>query len=372
MLHKLLRAFITILGTMAIPGMLMLMQVMYQYIRGRDLFYGQPAWAPIVVYMVAGFVSGLIFFFWSNNLAQTMEKAIGRLKTKLNDAPSLTLLSGGIGLIIGLIVAALFSIVIGLIPIAWVSVPLIIIFYIIFGYLGATIGIERRSDVAEYFSKTFFGRNVQVEECVAIRPKILDTSIIIDGRIFDVLKTGVLEGEIIVPSFVLQDLQRIADSDDTMKRSRGRRGLHILERMQSELAQPIQVVDKEYENTHDVDVKVIKLARDMGGEVITTDFSLNKVASVQDIPVFNINELANALKPNLAAGETLRLRIVRDGKEPNQGIGYLDDGTMIVVEGASGMVDSEVDVCVTSVLQTAAGRMIFAKIHDEPGLQRNR
>ena len=196
----------------------------------------------------------------------------------------------------------------------------------------------------------------------AARPKVLDTSVIIDGRIADICQTGMLEGQIIVPAFVLAELRHIADSADSLKRNRGRRGLDILNRMQKEQNIPIKVVDTDYEDIAEVDAKLIKLAYDMGGVVVTNDYNLNKVAGVQRVPVFNINELANALKPVVLPGEEMTVNIVKEGKEVGQGVGYLNDGTMIVVDGGRRFVGEDVDVIVTSALQTAAGRLIFAQL----------
>lgn len=361
MLHTLLRAFFTILGAMAIPGVVMLIQVLYQYINGTDFFADLPAWAPLVIYLTSGCVSACVFYFLSNSLASAVGAALERMKHTLNDTPSISLLSGGIGLIIGLIVAALFSVVIGLIPLVWVSVPLTIIFYIIFGYLGTSIGLDRRRDLSAFMTNMLALRSRDEERQLPARPKILDASAVIDGRIFDVARAGCLEGEIVVPGFILRELQRLADSEDPLRRSRGRRGLSLIEEMRQSGQVPVTIAQKEYENAHDVDVMVVKLARDLAGEIVTTDYSLNKVASVQDIPVYNVNDLANALKPILAVGERIEVTIVRNGREQNQGIGYLDDGTMIVVEGAAGRLHETLPATVTSVLQTSAGRLIFAE-----------
>ena len=360
MLHQLLRAFITILGTMAIPGIVMLIQTLSNYVRGTDLFAALPPWAPIVIYLLSGCASACIFYWLSNRLAYTIESGIARMKQMLNEAPSMSLLAGGIGLIIGLIVAALFSVVIGLSPLAWVSVPLTIIFYIIFGYLGATIGLERRRDVADFISDTLAGKSREEEREGKASPKILDASAIIDGRIFDVIRTGFLGGEIVVPAFILTSLQHLADSEDELKRVRGRRGLDLLTTLQQTC--PVTIPDNDYPQTEDTDVKIVKLAKELGGKIITTDYSLNKVASVQDITVLNINDLANALKPVFSSGEQLTVRIVRAGREEGQGIAYLEDGTMIVVDGGAGKDGETVTCIVTSVLQTSAGRLVFAKL----------
>ncbi|MBD5560077.1 MAG: hypothetical protein HDQ87_06965 [Clostridia bacterium] len=361
LLHTLLRAFFTILGAMAIPGVVMLIQVLYEYLRGADLFANLPAWAPLVIYMTCGCGSALVFYYLSNSLAAAVEAGLKRMKKTLDDTPSISLLSGGIGLIIGLIVAALFSVVIGLIPIVWVSVPLTIIFYIIFGYLGTSIGLDRRRDVSAFMANMLLVRSQDDERHPKAPPKILDASAVIDGRIFDVARVGCLDGEIVVPGFVLRELQRLADADDPLRRSRGRRGLDLLEDMRRDGSVPVTISSQEYEGVRDVDVMVVKLARDLDGEIVTTDYSLNKVASVQDIPVYNVNDLANALKPILHAGEQISVMIVRNGREEGQGVGYLDDGTMIIVEGAQDRLRETLPVVVTSVLQTSAGRLIFGR-----------
>jgi len=236
--------------------------------------------------------------------------------------------------------------------------------YLVFGSIGLSMGVRRRFDFTAFLHARKSGKGTEARKETGgyISPKILDTSVIIDGRILDICKTGMFEGDIVVPEFVLKELQRIADSSDSMKRTRGRRGLDILGSMQKELKNSVKITDADYEDVPEVDIKLLKLAKDLGGKVVTNDYNLNKVAAVQDVPVFNINELANAVKPILMAGEEMKVTIVKDGKEASQGVAYLDDGTMIVVEGAKGREGETLDVSVTSVLQTAAGRMIFAKI----------
>lgn len=191
--------------------------------------------------------------------------------------------------------------------------------------------------------------------------KILDTSVIIDGRIADICATGFLEGRLIVPRFVLEELQHIADSSDILKRNRGRRGLDILNKMQKEFGMQMEIISDNQNEEIEVDAKLVHLAKRVNGKVITNDYNLNKVAELQGVSVLNINELANALKPVVLPGEEMNVQVIKDGKESGQGIGYLDDGTMIVIDGGKRFIGEEVEVLVTSVLQTAAGRMIFAK-----------
>jgi uncharacterized protein YacL len=202
----------------------------------------------------------------------------------------------------------------------------------------------------------------------AMKPKILDTSVIIDGRIADICQSGFLEGPLVIPAFVLEELRHIADSADVLKRNRGRRGLDILNRIQKE-QNSVQIYEREVDPNLEVDSKLLKLAKILDGKVVTNDFNLNKVAELQGVPVLNINELANAVKPVVLPGEEMVVHVIKDGKESGQGIGYLDDGTMIVVDGGRKFIGQTVAVLVTSVLQTAAGRMIFAKLKAQAGME---
>ena len=192
-------------------------------------------------------------------------------------------------------------------------------------------------------------------------PKVLDTSVIIDGRILDIGRTGFLEGELVVPGFVLTELRHIADSADSLRRVRGRRGLDVLQKMQEDFSCPVRIEEQDEDEEAEVDVKLLRLARKIGGAVMTNDYNLNKVAGVTGVPVLNINDLAGALRPQVLPGEDMNVHIVREGKEPGQGVAYLDDGTMVVIENGRRLVGETVDAEVTTVLQTSAGRMIFAR-----------
>ena len=245
--------------------------------------------------------------------------------------------------------------------------------YLLFGYLGTTLGMKRWRElnfawVRRLQQQTERGAGgpdaVPASERGGAQPKVLDTSVIIDGRIFDLCKTGFLEGTLILPNFVLKELRHISDSSDALKRNRGRRGLDVLARIQQELRVPVTVDEQDFPDVEEVDVKLLKLAKLRDGCVLTTDYNLNKVAGVSGIQVLNINDLANALKPVALPGEEMEVLIVKEGKEQNQGVGYLDDGTMIVVEGGKQAIGQTVTVSVTSVLQTSAGRMIFAKMQE--------
>lgn len=361
MFFKLLRILISAVGFMIGPGVLWLCESISRYFFQVDFLRVLPSWGVLLIYVASGVLSGLILLALSKKIALAIEQKTKSMEKTLSAASSYTLLSGAIGLIIGLVIAALISNIIGLIPIAWISVPLTIAVYLIFGYLGMSTGVKRRGDL-QNFSQNKKMRSPESKKDGLIHPKILDTSVIIDGRIYDICKTGIVEGELIIPEFVLVELRHIADSEDSMKRTKGRRGLDVLNKIQRKLTIPVRVVNNDYEDILEVDAKLLKLTKEMEGVLVTNDYNLNKVAAVQNVPVFNINELANAVKPILMAGEELQVTIVKEGKEASQGIAYLDDGTMIVVEGAKGMVDQTMNVVVTSILQTAAGRMIFAKI----------
>ena len=235
--------------------------------------------------------------------------------------------------------------------------------YIFLGYLGILVATRKGKDILQIFTaKKGTGTKTKGKGNDAT-PKILDTSVIIDGRIADIMKTGFIEGNIVIPEFVLVELRHIADSSDGLKRNRGRRGLDILNRIQSEYGIEIYntVAEKSLDEIPEVDVKLLKLAQIMNGKVVTNDFNLNKVATIKGVEVLNINELANTLKPVVLPGEDMTLFLVKEGKESNQAVAYLDDGTMIVVEEGRKFIGQTINVTVTSVLQTAAGRMIFAK-----------
>jgi len=230
----------------------------------------------------------------------------------------------------------------------------------VFGYGGLLIGLSRGKaiSVAAIF-RLFRGQGM--EEHL----KILDTSVIIDGRIADVCETGFLEGVFILPQFILQELQHIADASDTMKRARGRRGLDILHKIQKMSRITVRIVDEDFPKIKEVDAKLVALAKLLNAKVITNDFNLNKVAELQGVSVLNINELANSLKPVVLPGEAMKVFILKEGKEYNQGVAYLDDGTMVVVENGRRLIGKNSDVTVTSVLQTTAGRMIFSKLKED-------
>ncbi|MDD4899490.1 MAG: TRAM domain-containing protein [Candidatus Omnitrophica bacterium] len=263
------------------------------------------------------------------------------------------------GLILGLIMSKLVSEAFATTQISPSSFALIkIILTLIFCYLGMSIGLRGKDEFNLIIPYVRMRRQDQTEEIV-----LLDTSVIIDGRIIDIMKTKFLEGKIVVPRFVLKELQQIADSTDPIKRQRGRRGLEILHAIQKEAGQQgITLHEEELPEVAEVDAKLVKLGKLLNAKVLTVDFNLNRVASLQGVKILNINELANALKPVVFPGEEMQIKLLKEGKEHNQAVGYLDDGTMVVVEDARRLLGQEVKVTVTSVLQTQAGRMIFTKL----------
>jgi len=300
-------------------------------------------WAPW-----AGSLAGLLFAL----AALSVEKLIKHIPIKV-------IFGGTIGLVAGLSIAKLISFTFTGLENTTIRVAIYVILSCIFGYIGMVLGSikieELRIPNWPWFSRGSFRGG---------QGKILDTSVIIDGRIADIVETGFLSGTLIIPQFVLQELQHIADSPDQTRRVRGRRGLDVIRRLQQEDLADVRIEQQDFDNLNDVDAKLVALALRLNAKVVTNDYNLAKVAEVQGIRVLNINQLANALKPVVLPGEILRLQILKEGKEQGQGIAYLEDGTMVVVENASRYLGREVEVSVTSILQTTAGRLIFTTLKD--------
>ena len=285
------------------------------------------------------------------------------LESILRRVPTRTVFFGMLGLGVGVIVAGLINLITGplflgdtAVLLVWQSTTVLIL-----GYLGLIYG----SRMAEEFHKQQKPGEATEVPTIERNNKILDTSVIIDGRIADLCETGFLEGIFIIPQFILQELQHIADSPDSLKRARGRRGLDILHRIQNMVDIKVKIVEDDFPNIKQVDSKIVALAKKLDAKVVTNDLNLNKVAGLQGVTVLNINELSNALKPVVLPGETMRVFVLKEGKESGQGVAYLDDGTMIVVDDARKFIGKNVDVIVTSVLQTTAGRMIFTRLRED-------
>src|SRR5437588_1743394 len=271
------------------------------------------------------------------------------------------LIGAAIGSVLGIIGAYLFALGIrSSVPPGNTQSFLQILVMLLMAYVGLIVGANKGELLNLAALGGIFGGEKQTKKSY----KILDTSVIIDGRIADIAETGFLDGTIVTPQFVLRELQLVADSADSLKRNRGRRGLDILQRLQKVATLQIQIVEDDFPAVREVDLKLIELAKVYEGKIITNDFNLNKVAQLQGVQVLNINELANSLKPIVLPGETMKVFILKEGKEYNQGVAYLDDGTMVVVDNARKMIGKNIDISVTSVLQTTAGKMIFGKFDE--------
>ncbi len=287
----------------------------------------------------------------------------GRIVNHLFKMPLQDIVCAVLGLIIGLVIASLLNGVVGKIPV--IGEYFAVLSLLFFSYIGMVVAYRKRSEFMSLFNwRAWQTKNsgAGLPQAVVNDKKILDTNVIIDGRIADICRSGFLEGQLLVPNFVLDELRHIADLSDVLRRNRGRRGLDILNRMQKEMPGRIEIVEVDYPEIAEVDNKLLRMAQDFKCQVITNDYNLGKVAQVQGVKILNINELADALRAVWLPGETISVNIVQAGKEPNQGLAFLDDGTMIVVENGRQHIGQQMAVEVSSVLQTSAGRMIFARI----------
>lgn len=390
MLDKVLRFFIV--AVMAVAGAALmqpasptLTQFIGTEILKTDMGLFRMTLAGLLCILAGAALGALVGSLTASYLISTLKRFSAWVETQLNKMPIHDVLAGAIGLSLGLILATLLGGAFSRIPIVGNYLP--VVFAIVFGYLGIRITMTKREEIADMFSfiPRFFkdvlkAREVRQEPAPTPIPeplpeiktempetgedkryKLLDTSAIIDGRIADVIDSGFLEGTLLIPVFVLEELQRIADSADALKRVRGRRGLDILQKIRSEAKLAVEIDSRDFDDIAEVDSKLVRLGQLVGGKIVTNDYNLNKVSELQGVPVLNVNELANAVKPVVVPGESMRVTVVKDGKEQGQGVAYLDDGTMIVIEGGHRHLNQNIDVEVTSALQTAAGRMIFAK-----------
>ncbi len=329
----------------------------------KQLFFVIPT--VIVIFAGIGFLLGgiflkVIYFFTS------------WAETALAGVPVSDILVGLVGLIIGLIIAALLSFSFSDLPGVGSYLPVLL--SVVFGYMGLSIALRKKEEIQRFFSGisrlremiTDKFKKAKQEECVDSPEssiKILDTSVIIDGRLVDIVRTGFLEGLLVVPRFVLVELQRIADSTDPIKRSRGRRGLEILRKLREMPNSCVIIDDTSLKSlgVDNVDEGLVKLAEKLSASILTTDYNLNNIAQIEGIKVLNVNELSNALKPVVVPGEELEIEVLREGKEPRQGVGYMEDGTMVVVEDGVSYIGKRITIVVTSILQTPAGRIVFGK-----------
>lgn len=374
MIYRILRYVIAILvGTAAYVGMDSLAPIIDPYLVSQFESFGDMSLtiARIAV-LIVGTLLGLVIGYLISSFILKQGLVIAkRLERILTHIPNQELIAGTIGLLFGLIIANLIGVAFNQVPIIGPYIPIIL--SAIFGYSGLKIMARKGPEMYNNYVQQWSGEgpkktsrfkmfSTHKSDKTTSTPKLLDTSVIIDGRIKELCNTGFIEGPLMVPLFVLNELQIISDSADATKRNRGRRGLDILKEMQDANKVAIEVIEDDYDDLTEVDSKLMRLALDKQWKLMTNDFNLNKVARVQGIEVLNLNELANVLKPALIAGEWIRVQIMKEGKEVHQGVAYLDDGTMIVVEDGKPYVGQTVEVMVTSILQTSAGRMIFARV----------
>ena len=374
MIYRILRYVIAILvGTAAYVGMDSLAPIIDPYLVSQFESFGDMSLtiARISVLILGTLLGVIIGYLISSFILKQGLVIAKRLERILTHIPNQELIAGTIGLLFGLIIANLIGVAFNQVPIIGPYIPIIL--SAIFGYSGLKIMARKGPEMYYNYVQQWGGEGTKKtsrfkmfsnhkSDKTTSTPKLLDTSVIIDGRIKELCNTGFIEGPLMVPLFVLNELQIISDSADATKRNRGRRGLDILKEMQDANKVAIEVVEDDYDDLTEVDSKLMRLALDKQWKLMTNDFNLNKVARVQGIEVLNLNELANVLKPALIAGEWIRVQIMKEGKEIHQGVAYLDDGTMIVVEDGKPYVGQTVEVMVTSILQTSAGRMIFARV----------
>ncbi len=356
MISKIVRAIVTVIGVLFGVGIVAVLDSL-----------GLVEKIPVnflIIYAIFGIIFGLLLFLLTPKLKRLGMRVSNLFESELLKFQANDIITGALGLIIGLVIAFLISQPLYNLNVPYLGTAVSAIIYLLFGYLGITIATRKKDELANTLASRSnpTSRSSKGSRSKGRSPcKILDTSVIIDGRIADICKTGFIEGTLVIPEFVLNELQHIADSADALKRNRGRRGLDILNKLQNEQIIDVRIESKDFPGNHEVDSKLLKLAEFLDGVVLTNDYNLNKVAEFHGVQVLNINELANAVKPVVLPGEEMVIQVVKDGKESGQGLAYLDDGTMIVVEGGRRFIGDTLDVIVTSILQTAAGRMIFAK-----------
>ena len=345
--------------------------------------------ANVILIALGMAVGAAVGYLISPFVAGTLQRFSVWVEGQLSKMPLQDVIAGVAGLAIGLIIANLLGGAFSNIPVVGDYIP--VVFSIVFGYLGIHIVVRKQKEIGELLGrmpklkkKPKAQSEAAAQEMVAgagslegaagadvhgnpanyasyVGCKLLDTSVIIDGRIADICRTGFVDGKLLIPVFVLEELQHIADSADALKRVRGRRGLDILQRIRTESGLQVEIINQDFDDIAEVDSKLVRLGQQLGGKIITNDYNLNKVSELQGVPVLNINDLSNAVKPVVIPGESMHVTIVKEGKEHGQGVAYLDDGTMIVVENGRYHLNEAIQVEVTSALQTSAGRMIFAK-----------
>jgi uncharacterized protein YacL len=331
----------------AFVGDVLIVRILFVLLLAGASGYLRPFDLPLVYAAPAGALVGIVIVLFENQVRKTTLKR---------------LFGAAFGSLLGILGAYLIALILGhAFPAGSATlsfVEILLLFWM--GYVGLMVGANK----GDMLNLGALGGLFGGEQTASQSFKILDTSVIIDGRIADIVETGFLDGALVIPQFVLRELQLVADSADSLKRNRGRRGLDVLQRIQKMSQLNVQILEDDFPNVPEVDMKLIELAKVYNCKIVTNDFNLNKVAQLHGVEVLNINELANALKPVVLPGETMRVFILKEGKEYNQGVAYLDDGTMVVVDNAKKMISRTIDISVTSVLQTTAGKMIFGRFDD--------
>lgn len=325
----------------------------------------------VLVYAASTLLFGIIFYTLYGMIIRSTKSLADGIDRDIRKLGIEDVVAGTLGLLLGLLISALVTILISRLQIPVISSVLSVIVYLLIPAITVILFSRRKAELYRLVRSLRPKRSESLPEVSApveaasFPEKFLDTSVIIDGRLVDVMETGFIDGKLVIPSFVLEELQHIADSEDALKRQRGRRGLDVLNQMKKEYAAQVVIRDIRRPAEVPVDMMLLSAAEEVGGKVVTNDYNLNKVAAVRNIEVLNINDLSKALRPVVLPGETLPILISQVGKEPGQGVGYLNDGTMVVVENGKNCVGQELDTVVTSVLQTSAGRMIFTRIREE-------
>lgn len=321
------------------------------------------AYSPLNTRWFGALLGGGICALGTIWLVNYLMALIKWIEVRLQKLPLAYVIGGGTGMILGLLIGYLLAPEFRMVPL--VGLPMQFFVSFLLAYLGVRVGVKNRADLLFLIAGRRTVKKPEQEQKIGYQPgeaKLLDTSVIIDGRIADLVKSGFLDGVLVIPSFVLEELQFIADSSDALKRNRGRRGLDVLNQVQKEERVKVDVMQIDFDDISEVDSKLVRLAKQLQGKLVTNDYNLNKVCELQGVSVLNVNDLANALKSMLLPGEDMTVKVIREGKEQNQGVGYLDDGTMIIVEDGLGFIGTTVEVLITAVRQTAAGRMIFTKL----------
>lgn len=392
MLIRVIRFFVTVLLAV-IGGVILhlaspvLTELISTEVLKTDMGLYKLTMANVILIGIGMVVGGIAGYLVSPYFVAKLQKFSIWVEGQLSKMPLQDVIAGVVGLAIGLIIANLLGGTFVNIPVIGNYLP--VLFSIVFGYLGIHIVVRKQKEIGELFGRMMklkkkprekLGEDGTVQPVAQPAPvapampaggygsydslvgcKLLDTSVIIDGRIADICGTGFLDGKLLIPVFVLEELQHIADSADALKRVRGRRGLDILQKIRTESGLQVEIINQDFEDITEVDSKLIRLGQQLGGKIVTNDYNLNKVSELQGVPVLNINDLSNAVKPVVIPGENMHVTVVKEGKEQGQGIAYLDDGTMIVIENGRYHLSKAIEVEVTSALQTSAGRMIFAK-----------